>query len=74
MKYAYYPGCSIEKNAAAYGDSFKAVADVLSQEINELDDWNCCGATEYLSIDPLPGYSLIARNLALVPRDRKSVV
>jgi len=67
MKYAYYPGCSLEKNAAAYGDSFKAVTDVLSQELVELEDWNCCGATEYFSLDPLPAYALLARNLALVP-------
>ena len=28
-------------------------------------DWNCCGATEYLGINLIPAYSLIARNLAL---------
>jgi heterodisulfide reductase subunit B len=59
MKYAYYPGCSLEKNAAAYGDSFKAIIDVLSQELVELEDWNCCGATEYFSLDPLPAYALL---------------
>ena len=31
----------------------------------EIDDWNCCGATEYLGINLIPAYSLIARNLAL---------
>ncbi len=66
MRYAYFPGCSLEKNAAAYGDSFKAVAALLSQELVELDDWNCCGATEYFTLDPLPAYALVARNLALV--------
>jgi heterodisulfide reductase subunit B len=30
-----------------------------------MDDWNCCGATEYLSLAKIPAYSLIARNLAL---------
>jgi heterodisulfide reductase subunit B len=74
MKYAYYPGCSLEKNAAAYGDSFKAVVDVLSQELVELDDWNCCGATEYFSLDPLPAYALLARNLALVPQGLTELV
>lgn len=74
MKYAYYPGCSLEKNAAAYGDSFKAVIGVLSQELVELDDWSCCGATEYFSLDPLPAYALLARNLALVPREMTELV
>jgi heterodisulfide reductase subunit B len=66
MRYAYFPGCSLEKNAAAYSDSFKAIAAVLSQELVELEDWNCCGATEYFTLDPLPAYALVARNLALV--------
>jgi len=67
MRYAYFPGCSLEKNAAAYDQSFRAVVDILSQELVELDDWNCCGATEYFSLNPLPAYALVARNLALAP-------
>jgi heterodisulfide reductase subunit B len=74
MKYAYYPGCSLEKNAAAYGESFTAVAGVLAQELVEIPDWNCCGATEYFSLDPLPAYALLARNLALVPKGLTDVV
>ena len=74
MKYAYYPGCSLEKNAAAYGESFTAVADVLAQELVEIPDWNCCGATEYFSLDPLPAYALLARNLALVPKGLTDLV
>ena len=67
MRYAYYPGCSLEKNASAYDQSFRAVIDILDQELVELDDWNCCGATEYFSLNPLPAYALVARNLALTP-------
>lgn len=67
MRYAYFPGCSLEKNAAAYDRSFRAVIGILDQELVELDDWNCCGATEYFSLNPLPAYSLVARNLALTP-------
>ena len=74
MKYAYYPGCSLEKNAAAYGDSFQAVARVLSQELVVLEDWNCCGASEYFSLDPLPAYALLARNLAQVPAETRDLV
>lgn len=74
MRYAYYPGCSLEKNAAAYDQSFKAVIDILGQELVELDDWNCCGATEYFSLNPLPAYALVARNLALTPDDLPDLV
>ena len=74
MRYAYYPGCSLEKNAAAYDQSFKAVIEILSQELVELDDWNCCGATEYFSLNPLPAYALVARNLALTPEELTDLV
>ncbi|RME42066.1 MAG: disulfide reductase [Chloroflexi bacterium] len=70
MKYGYYPGCSLEKNAIAYHQSALAVARRLGIEFIEVDDWNCCGATEYISINVLPAYALVARNLALAAQDR----
>ncbi|MBN2474427.1 MAG: CoB--CoM heterodisulfide reductase iron-sulfur subunit B family protein [Pirellulales bacterium] len=66
MKYAYYPGCSLECSSAAYDISVREVADVLQLHLREVDDWNCCGATEYFSQDELTACSVIARNLALV--------
>ncbi len=65
MKYGYYPGCSLERNASAYHKSAMAVAEPLGIDFSEVEDWNCCGATEYFSLSALPAYSLIARNLAL---------
>ena len=64
-KYLMYPGCSMESSARAYCDSLVAIKDKLEIELDEIHDWNCCGATEYLSINLIPAYSLIARNLAL---------
>jgi heterodisulfide reductase subunit B len=46
--------------------SVRAVLDAVGLELQELDDWNCCGATEYFSQDELVASSVIARNLALV--------
>jgi heterodisulfide reductase subunit B2 len=66
MKYAYFPGCSLECSSAAYDVSVRAVADLLGIKLVELNDWNCCGATEYFSQDELTACSVIARNLALV--------
>jgi len=62
--YAYYPGCSLQHHNAAYGVSTEAVARALGFELAEVDDWNCCGATEYFSVNRLPAYALVARNLA----------
>ena len=53
VKYAYFPGCSLECNAAAYDHSVREVADMLDIKLQEIDDWNCCGATEYFSQDEL---------------------
>lgn len=66
MKCAYYPGCSLECSSTAYDLSTRAVAELLRIELVELDDWNCCGATEYFSQDELTACAVIARNLALV--------
>jgi heterodisulfide reductase subunit B len=66
VKYAYYPGCSLECNASAYDVSVRAVADLLGITLVELDDWNCCGATEFFSQDELVASAVVARNLALV--------
>lgn len=68
MKYGYYPGCSLEKNAAAYHQSVLAVAPSLGMEFEEINDWNCCGATEYISINRTASFALIARNLALAEK------
>lgn len=74
MRYAYYPGCSLDRSAAAYDVSFRSVAGTLGIELMEIEDWNCCGATEYFSLDILPAYALVARNLALVDPDLDQVV
>jgi len=74
VKYAYYRGCSLECNAAAYDWSVRAVAEVFGLQLPEIDDWNCCGATEYFSQDELTACAVIARNLALVDPQLDQVV
>ena len=68
--YLYYPGCSLSGSARAYAESLTAILAPLGVELKEIDDWNCCGATEYLTLSPLGGYALIGRNLALAERQR----
>jgi heterodisulfide reductase subunit B len=65
MKYSYFPGCSGEATAKAYDMSTRAVCQKLGIELEELDDWNCCGATSYFSIRELLGFAISARNLAI---------
>lgn len=63
MRYAYYPGCSLEATGRPYEESVSAVSKALGIELVELEDWNCCGATAYMSINDTLSFSLSARNL-----------
>ena len=67
-KYIFYPGCAMETSARAYNESLMAIHEVLGIELEEIRDWNCCGATEYLGISLVPAYALIGRNLALAAK------
>ncbi|MEI7847982.1 MAG: CoB--CoM heterodisulfide reductase iron-sulfur subunit B family protein [Chloroflexota bacterium] len=69
--YIFYPGCSMEGSARAYYDSLNVIKDTLGLNLTEIDDWNCCGATEYVGINLIPAYALIARNLALAANQSK---
>jgi heterodisulfide reductase subunit B len=63
MRYAYYPGCSLEATGRPYEESVLEVAKALGVELVELEDWNCCGATAYMSVNETLSFSLSARNL-----------
>ncbi|MGZ4187126.1 MAG: CoB--CoM heterodisulfide reductase iron-sulfur subunit B family protein [Solirubrobacteraceae bacterium] len=68
MNYAYYPGCSLKDSSNAYEESLLAVFETLGVSLDELDDWNCCGATAYAAVDQMKAFAMAARNLALAER------
>jgi heterodisulfide reductase subunit B2 len=68
MKYNYYPGCSLRGTGRAYEESLLAVFEKLGLELQELEDWNCCGATAYMAVDETDACVLTARNLALAEK------
>lgn len=68
MEYLYYPGCSLECAAKPYDESLRAVFRTLGVTLTELDDWNCCGATMYMSVDETASLAISARNLALAEK------
>jgi heterodisulfide reductase subunit B len=71
--YLYYPGCSMDSSARAYHDSIAFVTEKLGIELDEIDDWNCCGASEYFSISLTGAQALVGRNLAIAERTAVSV-
>ncbi|MFI5252165.1 MAG: CoB--CoM heterodisulfide reductase iron-sulfur subunit B family protein [Bacteroidota bacterium] len=65
MKYLYFPGCSLKSSGKSYEESLLAVLKRLDFPLEEINDWNCCGATSYMAIDEHEAFALAARNLAL---------
>jgi len=74
MKYAYFPGCSLESTAKEFGESTQLVAEALDIELEEIPDWNCCGATSAHNLDHELSISLPARNLGIAERMGLDVV
>jgi heterodisulfide reductase subunit B len=67
----------MDTSARAYHESLMAVAEPLGLHLEEIRDWNCCGATEYVGVSLTPAYALISRNLALASlqtNDTRTVV
>ncbi len=67
-QYAFYPGCSSQKKASAdnFLRSIAKVCEKLDIQLNEIPDWNCCGASiGYGEGGELPRLAISARNLAL---------
>jgi heterodisulfide reductase subunit B len=73
-RYAYFPGCSAETVSASYHLSTVETGAKLGIEFQEIEDWNCCGATPYTNVDELLANTLCARNLAIAERTGLDVV
>jgi len=72
--YAYYPGCSLSGLGKPYDESLRAVFGHLGLGLEEIPDWNCCGATSYMSVSEDKAVALAARNLALAEQMKAEVV
>lgn len=72
--YSYYPGCSLKSSGLAYDESLRAVFKALDAGLEELDDWNCCGATAYMSVDETEALAAGARNLGLAAKAGRDLV
>lgn len=67
--YLYFPGCSLKATGIAYEESLQSLFRLLDLSLKELKDWNCCGATSYMSIDEASAFVLAARNLSLAKQN-----
>jgi len=74
MKVSYYPGCSLEGTARDYEESIQAICKDLEIELEELPDWNCCGATAAHSLNHQAAISLSGRNLVIAEKMAQDMV
>ncbi|MCP4720884.1 MAG: disulfide reductase, partial [Desulfobacteraceae bacterium] len=70
MKYLYYPGCSLEGTSAEYDISTRLLLEALDVQLEEIEDWTCCGATAADSYSTLLSHVLCARTLSLAEKNK----
>lgn len=68
---AYYPGCALEGSGHPYNRSTKAIAKALDLKLDEVKDWNCCGAMEVKNIDPKIQTYLSSRVMSIAKHEMK---
>ncbi len=72
--YVYFPGCSLKENSKHYEESMLPVFKEMGLPLEELTDWNCCGATAYFSVDDTMAAAICGRNLSLAEKQGKDIV
>lgn len=68
MKYALFPGCTVQTEQYGYELSVMEVLPRLGVELVDLDGASCCGFPYFSAASPLGWRYLSARNLALAER------
>lgn len=64
MKIGIYPGCSLTGSAREYNQSVFTLAEAFGIELEQVPDWNCCGATAAHNLNKDLSLALPARILA----------
>ena len=70
MKVGYYPGCSLHATAREYEESLKAIAPALNIQLEEVEDWACCGASSAHATNHALSVALPARTLMLAAKQK----
>lgn len=68
LRYAYYPGCSMDTTGVTYRMSIEYLAKKIGLELMEIPDWNCCGASSAHAKGKWQALALPARNLAIAEK------
>jgi heterodisulfide reductase subunit B2 len=63
VKYAFFPGCSLESTAWDFNRSTRAVCGALGVELHDIPDWACCGSTPAHASNPALAVALPVMSL-----------
>ena len=74
MVYSYFPGCTLRAKAKGFESSTLASCEVLGVCLEELEEWQCCGATFPLQIDNSFPLVSPARTLASAKKAGRELV
>jgi len=74
QRVAYYPGCALEGTGHAYNKSTKEVGKALGLELDEVKNWNCCGAMEVKNVDPKVQTYLSSRVMSIAANQMGATV
>ena len=53
MKISYYPGCTLRTKAKELDTSARLCAAALGVEMEEIENWQCCGAVYPMGTDEI---------------------
>ncbi|MGD0755610.1 MAG: CoB--CoM heterodisulfide reductase iron-sulfur subunit B family protein [Bacteroidales bacterium] len=68
MTLGFYPGCSLKGSSREYAESVVTVAKAFDINLEEIKDWNCCGATAAHNMNKELSLALPARILSLAEK------
>jgi len=65
MDIGYYPGCTLHASSSLYDVQSRKIFNEIGITLNEIEDWNCCGATSAGKIDDFLAVAMPARNIGI---------
>jgi len=73
-KLTYFPGCSAHGTSEEFDSTLKLVLKTLDVELEDIPDWNCCGATSAHVMTENLALALPLRNLVLAEKLENSTM
>lgn len=74
MKFSYYPGCTLKTKAKILDVYARLSASALGVELEEIEDWQCCGGVYPLGSDEIATKLSSVRTLEQAKRKKQDLI